>query len=276
MLPRFLILGAAKAGTTWLGRSLNRHPDIFLPAVELHYFSRHFERPTEWYEGHFSNARAPMLLGERSNTYLYDKRTPSRVLDTLDDPKLIVLLRDPVDRAYSDYCMHFARDSELGALEEVLDPTGYHAQNLFLEQGRYATLIERYRTRFSPSRIEVVLYDDLVATPQQVLRKMTHFLGADPRRLPAKVLGRANQRRSSRRPPWIRAIDRSLGRRTHTLFRAGTPKLLCQISRLGSKPIEYPALRTELRERLVEFYEPEVAAIESLLGRNLNSWRVAR
>src|SRR5690606_19149476 len=124
MLPNFLVIGAQKAGTTWLYDVLRRHPDIFLPETkELSYFCQldsdgnelnHFSRlDLAWYEGFFSAQDTETAIGEISPMYLCDEMAPRRIASTFPSIKLIAALRDPVERAASEYWMTFNKRASM-------------------------------------------------------------------------------------------------------------------------------------------------------------------
>lgn len=103
--PDFLIIGAAKSGTTSLACNLGRHPEISIPEEEIHYFSRRPERGDNWYLSHFKHPGT--VQGEKSPTYLYYTRCHEHMHRLLPDAKLIILLRDPVARAFSNWTMRY-------------------------------------------------------------------------------------------------------------------------------------------------------------------------
>jgi hypothetical protein len=108
----FLIIGATKSATTWLQRSLKADPSVVMPTrdLELHYFSREFHRGSKWYLSHFPDRKeVGQVVGERSNSYLDTPQVAGRVHAALPHAKLVAQLRNPVDRAYSDYCMLYRR-----------------------------------------------------------------------------------------------------------------------------------------------------------------------
>ena len=101
-LPDFLVLGAQKGGTTTLQQLLSQHPGIFLPPKkEVHYFSKHWEQPTAWYAAHYVDADPKQRCGDITPYYLFHPEAPKRIHSLLPDAQLIVLLRDPVERALS-------------------------------------------------------------------------------------------------------------------------------------------------------------------------------
>jgi hypothetical protein len=103
--PEFLITGAAKSGTSSLARHLSLHPRLYLPKQEVHFFSKYWDRGTDWYLQHFPHT--DRMQGEKSPTYLYNLECHSKMYDMLPDAKLIIILRDPVARAYSNWNMRY-------------------------------------------------------------------------------------------------------------------------------------------------------------------------
>src|SRR5688500_16568506 len=97
-LPNFVIIGAAKAATTWLSYNLGAHPEVFLPTQELHYFSRFHHKGEDWYRAPFRDAEDTQLIGEKSASYLADAATPLRLQGLLPRARLIAQLRNPIER----------------------------------------------------------------------------------------------------------------------------------------------------------------------------------
>ena len=202
-LPDFLILGAQKAGTTALYAYLRWHPRITGPAwKEVSYFDRHYRRGVRWYRGHFPIRAAGRILGEASPGYLFHPLAPERVRATVPDAKLIVLLRDPIDRALSHYHHEVALGREPLTFEEAIDAEpertrgeeerllrdpGYfsHAwwDYAYLARGRYAEQLERWFAVFPREQLFVVASDELAAEPEQVYARVLVFLGAAPHEL---------------------------------------------------------------------------------------------
>ena len=273
-LPAFLIVGAAKSGTTWLTQALKGHSGIFLPDQELHFFSRSWERSLTWYQAQFRDSPKGAIVGERSNSYLYNERALWRIRETLGAPHLIAVLRNPVERAYSDYCMHFARGSLTQSPEEVLHPR--HAgerPNLFLQQGRYGTLLKQVLATFERDRLKLVLFDDILTQPGAVLNDVVEFLGADPRALSLPD-GAINPRATSRAPFWMRALSQATGGWQKRLPRP-LSRVAKDLIRRVSEELDYPELTPDLRRALTLYYEAEMRTTEDLLGRSLEQWRLA-
>jgi Sulfotransferase domain len=197
-LPDFLILGAQKAGTTALYAYLRWHPGITGPSwKEVSFFDRHFRRGEAWYRGHFPLRAGGRLVGEASPGYLFHPLAPERVQGTVPAARMIVLLRDPVDRALSQYHHEVALGRESLTFEQAIDAEperttgeeqrmirepGYfsHAwwDHAYLARGRYAEQLERWYAVFPREQLLVVPSDDLASAPAETYAAILRFLGA--------------------------------------------------------------------------------------------------
>lgn len=202
-LPDYLIVGAQKAGTTSLYDYLVEHPDV-LPAAtkEVHYFDLHYRKGVNWYRGHFpprARGGPNAVTGEASPYYLFHPHTPRRAAELLPDAKLIVLLRHPVDRAYSAHNHELTLGNETLPFEEAIEREperlagelerleaeplywsyawGHHA---YLERSRYASQIRRWLACFPREQFLFLRAEDLFADPATVYAKTLDFLGLEP------------------------------------------------------------------------------------------------
>jgi hypothetical protein len=202
-LPGFLILGAQKAGTTALFAYLRWHPMITGPAwKEVGYFDRHYRRGDRWYRGHFPLRAGDRLVGEASPSYLFHPLAPERVRATVPEAKLIVLLRDPVDRALSHYHHEVALGREGLSFEEAIEAEAERTRGeeerlvrkpdyfshawwdyTYLARGRYAEQLERWLAVFPREQLIVVGSDELAVEPGRAYARVVEFLGAWPHEL---------------------------------------------------------------------------------------------
>lgn len=202
-LPNFLGLGVQKGGTTTLQRVLELHPGVFLPASkELHYFSLHFAAGEAWYRDQFAEAGFGQRCGEITPYYLFHPEAPMRVRALLPQARLIVLLRDPVERALSQY-FHSRRlgleplpledavaaeaDRLQGALEQLRAPDGRHRshqEHSYLSRSRYEEQLPRWQVLFGAEQLLVLRSEDLFEQPQGVWDRVLRFLELDPVPLP--------------------------------------------------------------------------------------------
>lgn len=189
----FLVIGAQKAGTTALDHYLRLHPDIGMADVkEVHYFDDEevfAHEPTDHatYEAHFPDAKR--FHGETTPIYLWWTPACERIHRYNPDMKLIAVLRDPVERAFSQWNMEFNRGDESrdfrssvkAELEQrKIDPDLQHRVFSYLSRGFYAEQIERFQRTFDPHQLLFLKYEDLRADPKAQLTKIFDHIGSSP------------------------------------------------------------------------------------------------
>jgi hypothetical protein len=221
-LPDFLIIGAKRGGTTSFYYDLLRHsrvcplfprPDHLpkaSPTKGIHYFDSNFWRGERWYRSHLPSTRvrrsyahgAPVVAGEASPYYLFHPAAAERAASLVPEAKIIVVLRDPVQRTYShwkerrrnqveelDFAAALrAEDDRIGADEDRLarDPRFHsyaHEQLSYARQSEYAPALERWYRHFPASRILALASEDYYADPEAALGRTQQFLGLPPERL---------------------------------------------------------------------------------------------
>lgn len=218
ILPTFLVIGAAKGGTTSLFRWLSDHPLIKppsplwsrdVPMKEVHFFDYNFYRREDWYRGHFPRVHErdafarehgrPFLTGEASASYLSHRWAPERAKEVLPDAKLVVILRDPVDRAYSQYNMSLREGYENLSFEEAVDAEEdrlqaelrrveqdrrYNSLPLgtwsYLLRSRYAEHLTRWLDVFPHEQFLLLRAEDMFADPYATLAQVADFLEIPP------------------------------------------------------------------------------------------------
>src|SRR3954454_23553703 len=203
--PTFLILGAAKAGTTALYHYLKQHPEVCMSEIKETNFFALMGRPldfrgpgdqehinrfsvTTWgaYHSRFPDLTDAKAVGEASPLYLYSPEAPGRIARWLPRAKLVVILRDPVDRAYSAF-LHLVRDGreavrDFGeALRREKSRVADHWEHIwhYRAMGLYHEQLKRYADRFDRAQMRIYLHEDLEADPRGVLQDLFRFLGVD-------------------------------------------------------------------------------------------------
>lgn len=268
-LPDYCVIGAMKSGTTAIARYLGAHPDCFLvPGKEVHYFDRHFERGLEWYTSLFADADAGVVAGEATPNYLHDPDVPRRFHDASPDTKLIAILRNPADRAYSHYWHERARGREnlefAAAVERETERLASgswfsHVHHSYLDRGRYLEQLLRFEGYFGRSAMCVVLLEDLEADPAATFSVIADFLGVRPE-APAMV----------GRPVNTYVSFRSLRvRRLSKVVPASAGRVL---GRLNARKRPYPEMDPELRQELLTGFQEPNRALAQWLGRDLSVW----
>ena len=197
----FFVIGAARAGTTSLYEYLSQHPDIFLPHVkECNYFSKvesldpevykepkpgtfyHMKiiRSPEAYDSLFDEAKPNQLKGEISPSYLWDSESAIRIKDHNPDAKIIVSLRDPIDRAYSHYLMHFNTGHEPEkTFEKALDAEPnpiWGGGNNYLAASDYHGQLKTYFKLFDKDQILIMIYEEWTRDPIKSMNSVYEFL----------------------------------------------------------------------------------------------------
>lgn len=204
-LPSFLVVGASKSGTTALHDNMMMHPDI-LPACtkEVHYFDVQFDKGECWYRAHFPTVDSlqagrgdgpAAITGEASPYYLFHPHAPRRVAEVLPEVKLIALLRDPIDRAFSHYKMVVRNGNErlsfADAIEQeeavireevqkMLDNPAYysdfHRRRSYLTRGLYADQLEAWFEHFPREQMLVLKSEDYFSDSADTLNRIFDFL----------------------------------------------------------------------------------------------------
>jgi len=202
-LPEFLGIGVQKGGTTTLQRLLEQHPQVYLPPrKELHYFSLHYGKGEAWYRQQFADARADQRCGEITPYYLFHPEAPQRIKALLPDVTLLVLLRDPVERALSQVFhsqrlgleplpleQALAAESErLAGADDVLAAVDgrhrSHQEHSYLARSRYELQLQRFEACFGADQIVLRRSEDLFERPEQVWLDLLHHLGLQQIPLP--------------------------------------------------------------------------------------------
>jgi Sulfotransferase domain len=262
----FLIVGAAKSATTWLQRSLQADPSIYMPDPELHFFSREFDRKLDWYLEQFAPHRGAGLIGEKSNSYLDTPAALDRIADALPHVKIIAQLRNPVDRAYSDYCMFYRRGQLNRDIERHLDPDAERTTRI-LDAGLYSHQLAGFYDRF-PGRVLVTFYENMIADPAGHLANVREFLDLDPHAV-FKVGGKVKDKTTPMLSPSIRRI---LGPLKPIVAPFRQTAAFRRLHGALSQEIRYAPLPDLLRRRLVNYYSKDLESLGQMTDADLGRW----
>lgn len=282
--PGFFICGAAKAGTTSLFNYLGQHPSIFTPErKEPGYFSalRPLRSPDR-YERLFDGARKGQLIGEASGSYLTSPDCAQRIAHVSPQAKIIIMLRNPADRAFSLYRWMTREGYEwISSFEQALEKEGerrgsrsfiennpeYYYNYLYYTSGRYAHQVERFLDYFDRSQVRFVLFDEFIESPSVHTKNVIRFLGLDDSfspRTPVRNKGRDTLAASlqywlcQNAPSYLKLLPGGL-RVAETLMR-------------WNKVGKWRTLRDQCRERLLASYEANIRRTGRLISRDLSSF----
>ncbi len=271
-VPTFLYIGTSKAGSTWLFNALAIHPEVYLtPAKGLYYFDHHFDKGQSWYLSQFAGARDKAVAGEISHSYLSSPPAALRIAELNPAMQLLACLREPVDRAFSDYLDLVKNSQYEGPFEAALEDVPR-----LIDRGRYATHLQRYLEIFPRHQFHIGLFDDLRSDAQGYADDVFSFLEVAPLRLPSAAL-------RSRMPAGMpRSATLSSRAKAASRFaeRAGFSRLRSRVKRsvrvrqllyrpfYADRPTIDPAVAADLRRE----FTPEVHALDTLLGRPFSQW----
>lgn len=265
ILPQFILIGAVKAATSWLAFQLRHNPALYLPPVEPRFFSVKFQQGFGWYSQFFREAGAGHLPGEKSTDYFAHPDAARRIADLLPDIPLIVQLRNPVDRAYSEYRMQYRQGLLKGPPEDHLTASNAAIPSI-LDDGLYFHHLKRWMSHFSRSQIKILLYDDVRERPDWVMEEVCAHIGA-----PFHFV-EARRERTGGRSSHPYRLHHFLAPIRHAVRPFyGNPLFEAARSRLGRAPY-CPPLSAQLRTHLEDFYAPEVDRLGKLIHRDLSQW----
>jgi hypothetical protein len=290
VLPNFIIIGAAKAGTTALYWYLEEHPDVFMsPVKETNYFAYGVDgggnllygdpdvhrfpiKTLAEYEQLFARSDGARAVGEASPIYLESPQAPARIRDQLPGVRLVCSIRQPVDRAYSDYLMYLRRRGRRFDPEQQLTPSAEWAQpdSRWMQVSRYYDQLSRYFAVFPRDQIHVMLFDDLKANPAGAVQQVYRWLGVDPNFVPD-----LNTPHAMGGLPASRFLEGLFT--TSAISKAVRPLVPRQatnwVKRLRSRNLrKAPPLPLDLRQQLTRPLHEDIRKTAELLGRSLDHW----
>lgn len=265
--PDFIGIGPGKSGSTWLYHILREHPQVGMASSkETQYFNDYYSKGGDWYSSFFSECNASQKIGEISNTYIFSSEAASRMAKDLPDVRLISILRNPIDRAFSHFLFLVRNGAKYQSFEECIED-----RPDILSRGKYFQHLSIYFSLFSEQQIKVALFNDMKNKPAEFVKDMYEFIGVDSEFSPATD--------DSKRLPASKPRNRLLARTTKQLallFReAGMAKLVTRIktssiSKFLYKPYEkYPEITSETRRRLEDYFYEDTRQL-SLLLKNPN------
>ena len=274
-LPDFLYIGTSKAGSTWIYKVLAAHPAVYIaPGKGTYFFDQHFDRGMDWYIEQFRRAEPEEKAGEISHSYLSSAEAAVRIAEFLPAVKLLVCLREPVERAFSAYLDSVKNGRFEGSFESALE-----ANPSLLARGAYAQQLRRYLDIFPRTQLHIAVFDDLKSDPQRFSDELCNFLGLDRRPLGAadrQKMMPAAVPRSRRLTSYIKQLARSADKVGMRGLR-GRVKRSRLIRNLLYRPLgtdELPRMRAETREKCRDSFRSQVKELDAMLGLQLQErWK---
>lgn len=309
--PNFFLVGTVKGGTTALHRYLSSHPQVFVsPIKEVNFFSKDAIHPENFSDDYkhdvsvdiekylsgdmaypihiahitdektyiklFDKAQDECAIGEMSLSYLLYDGVAEKIKSYNNDAKILMILRNPSDRAFSQYIMNLKQGKILKTnfIEEIVKdekafPSGWGANHQYLYIGKYYNQVKNYLEVFPKEQVKVLLYDDFLTNPQKVLSEMFSFLGVS-NDLIIDSKQKYNESGLSRFP-----------RINYFLNQTGILQYAKQILpyswRGFIKTLFYtqknlPKLEKNDRKWLIEYYREDILALQKLINKDLSAW----
>lgn len=291
-LPNFLIIGAAKGGTTSLYHYLAQHPQIYMsPLKEPRFFALegeelNFQNPDRSinhtsvttlaeYCQLFEGVTDEIAIGEASPLYLYSSKAIERIAHYVPEAKLIVILRNPVERAYSCYKHLIALESHsfADALQEEDKRIAQNWSHLwhYRHGGYYYKQLQGYFEKFDREQIKVYLFDDLKSNPLELIQDLFTFLTVDNSFVPDLTYKNVSNN------PKVKVLQNVVSGRhflrsaSKKIVPAGIRKNVAQKIR-GWNSQQFPSIPGEVRQQLTEDYREDITQLQDLVGLNLAHW----
>ena len=283
----FVGVGAAKAGTTWLGQCLKEHPGVCMSdPKEVNFFGHkhvwppsptHYDKGIGWLEKRFEPLQPGQVRGEYSVCYLIDPASAELIQQHNPEARIIIALRNPIDALYSFY---------FEVLKQYVVPDTFaefiEAYPDFITYGFYPEHVRRFQEQFKEDQIHYIFFDDIHAKPATVLHDLFAFVGADPHFEPASLHARVNERRE----PKYRWVRDSIGGtrdylRTHKalhplqegLRAVGVEKAVNWLQEKNRVSTAFIPMDDNIRQQLAATYAPHNDTLSDMLGRDLRSWK---
>lgn len=272
ILPRFLVLGTYRAGTTWLHEVLRHHPKLFLPAEkELMFFSANFDKGPDWYASFFAKCPDGQIPGEICPTYFSEKDAPDRIRSVLGMPKLAVILRRPSEQVASMHQLWRMRGTNTDSLEHAIQTKPWLLHNVM-----YGAHLANYDRVFGPRHVVVLFYDDLVENPRGFLDQVYAWLGIEPVYNDAvDIRANASRQLRSQRIEQFVAWGGDFFRRhgalgiKSLLNRSGIVALIKRANAGSTRDVSVPPTVRDLIERVTVEDRRDLGA---RIGRDLSKW----
>lgn len=286
-LPTFIVIGAAKAGTTALYWYLAEHPGVFMsPVKETNFFAYNLDaggrllygdpdvhrfpvKTLEEYRALFRETGTVAAVGEASPLYLESPQAAARIRALVPEARIVCSLRQPVDRAYSDYLMYLRRRGRDFDPDRELTSSAAWAQpdSRWMQVSRYHGQLQRYFDAFPRDRIHVLLFDDIRRSATDATQAVYRFLGVDPAFVPDFDTPHAPGGVPA--SPWLEGLFARAAS-----LRAWVPAPAANwVRRMRARTLrKAPALPPGLRTELTAHFHGDIRCTAELIGRDLDRW----
>jgi len=281
----FMGIGAPKCGTTQVADWIDAHPELCLSVPkEVLYFNRkvsyihgeneNFSKSLNWYQKHFAHCSLNQKIGEFSASYIYSKEAAEKIHSLYPNVKIIVCLRQPVDRSYSQYLMfrHYLKKENRPFHQAIIE------EPELLERSKYAGYIKTYLDLFPRNNFLFLTLDEIVKNPKPTLAKVYGFLEVEVDYTP-EDFGINRKKAKSSKSVWI---SKAMGLFTNTMTSLGLSSVVIKLKSLGlkdavmrlnSKEVAFEKLEGRYHHDLNLAFHKDIEETEKLTGLDLRKWK---
>ncbi len=301
--PDFIIGGAMKSGTKTLHSLLIQHPKIYIPNKEIFFFDiddtfqhplfiksipygtelnydKYFKEYEKWYLSFFNNSNDDQILGEDTTTYLASDKAPKRIAQLIPNVKLIFILRNPVERAYSHY-WHLVSN---GLTHRKFDDLIHSDPGTILQRGLYKEQLKRFQDYFPQNQIFVLIFENFIRNTSEKLKDVLKFIDINNSEVinqPIKISNKArvplNYNIYLLINKYINSKIVHLKYQRHLPLKKNNYSWLYNINRVMQKILlsnekKYPTMSADIRRYLTEYYIQKNEGLDSIIQQNLNNY----
>jgi hypothetical protein len=300
--PNFFIVGAPKSGTTSLYYYLSKHPDVLMSKIKEpcflapDFYSPRYPKSEDEYLDYFEGFEGQSRIGEATSTYLYSRQAAQRIYSFSPNCKIIMMLRNPVDMVLSLHAQRLKEgDETIYDIEKAFDaeadrrkgkfiPASFNYPKeylLYRDYGKYAEQIKRYISIFGEEKIHVVLFDDFIRSTKKEYIKVCKFLNIKEHELRLYV---AKNTAKIPRSVFLHRVYRLINPYVDKAIELLKPTIPEHIGRylwqLYNLPKQKnlkpgrPLIKQSTKRNLIKFFERDISELESLIDRDLSSWKI--
>ena len=276
-LPNAIVIGAQRCGTTQLHRLMEAHEQIYVPTrrKETHYFDLHYDRGEKWYASFFprdEDAEGYTVIAEATPDYIFTPEAPERIAALNPKCKLVVSLRDPVDRFVSHY-HHWQRLQGTDISIERFFETVCEAT----ERGLYFQQLERFLDHFPEDQMHVMVMEEWTEKPREHLNALSAFLGLDHHWTAEEIELLTSERWNAAYSPRFPTVQRYMADAAKKLRMYDLDVFVEQFKKTSlfqalKTPVKKRNLSAPVVERLKNIYQKDIARLEQFLGREITIW----
>lgn len=264
------LAGPPKTASTWLYYCLSEHPDIVSsPTDSIRYFDNLFHRSEAWYHGHFPQEAHATARLDPTPSYVWSPVAPQRIVDYNPQARVIIGLRNPVERAFSHYWHVRKQDLVRWRFDQVLDNANMF--EMFLQPGFISDKIQFFNEHLPEGHVHLFWFDDLAADPVGELQRMFQFAGVDTSFQPSKLHRKVNVAGARQTLP-----KRTLNKLGRIAFGERFDELARRswlLGRMSGKQEYLAGVPESIRPELIDVYRGELDALEDITGARLDNWR---